>query len=44
MRVTVPVDVAFVLERYRMFKALMDDETSELVIALLVIATMLIDD
>ena len=44
MRVTVPTEVAIVLTRFRTFAMLMDDDTSEVVLALLVLASFLADD
>lgn len=44
MRVTVPTEVAIELERYRAFETLMDDETSDLVLALLVIDSFMVFD
>jgi len=44
MRVTVPTEVAIVLARFRTFAVLMDDDTSDLVLALLVIASFLAID
>jgi hypothetical protein len=44
MRVSVPAEVALVLTRFQTFEVLMDDDTSELVLALLVLASFLADD
>jgi hypothetical protein len=44
MKVTVPTEVALVLARWQTFEALMEDDTSEVVLALLVIASFLADD
>lgn len=44
MRVTVPAEVAIALERYHTFETLMDDETSDLVLALLMIASFMVFD
>ncbi|NER81883.1 MAG: hypothetical protein F6K42_20425 [Leptolyngbya sp. SIO1D8] len=44
MRVTVPTEVAIVLARFRTFAMLMDDDTSEVALALLVLASFLVDD
>ena len=44
MRVTVPTEVAIVLARFQTFEVLMDDDTSDLVLALLVLASFLAED
>jgi len=44
MKIRVPVEVAMVLARWRTFEMLMEDNTSEVVLALLVIASFLADD
>lgn len=44
MRVTVQTEVAIVLTRFRTFAMLMDDGTSEIVLALLVLASFLAED
>jgi hypothetical protein len=44
MKVRVPTEVALVLTRWRTFKTLMDEETSDLVLAVLVLASFLADD
>lgn len=44
MKVTVPTEVALVLARFQTFEALMEDGTSEIVLALLVLASFLADD
>lgn len=44
MKVTVPTEVAIVLARFQTFETLMDDDTSDLVLALLVLASFFADD
>jgi hypothetical protein len=44
MKVTVPTEVALVLTRFQTLAALMDDDTSDLVLAVLVLASFLADD
>lgn len=44
MKVAVPTEVALVLARFQTFDVLMDDDTSDLVLALLVLASFLVDD
>lgn len=44
MRVTVPTEVAIVLARFRTFAVLLDDDTSEVVLALLVLASFLVEE
>ena len=44
MRVTVPTEVAIVLARFRTFAVLLDDDTSEVVLALLVLAPFLVEE
>ena len=44
MKVTVPAEVALVLARWQTFERLMKDDTSEIILALLVLASFLADD
>jgi len=44
MKVTVPTEVALVLARWQTFERLMEDDTSEIVLALLVLASFLADE
>mgnify|MGYP001791488585 CR=1 FL=1 len=43
MKVSVPAEVALVLARFQTFEVLMDDDTSDLVLAVLVLASFLVD-
>jgi hypothetical protein len=44
MKVTVPTEVALVLTRFKTFEVLMEEGTSDLVLAVLVLASFLADD